>query len=69
MLVFAHHKGVLDALETAVKRMRVGEDGHTQQVPPNITYDFINSSMVTKTIRKDACKYCAQQHGCSCGNS
>jgi FKBP-type peptidyl-prolyl cis-trans isomerase 2 len=64
VLVFAHHKGVLDALETAVKRMRVGEDGHTQQVPPNKTYgklldDYQNHHM----------KMPVNKHGCSCGNS
>ncbi|EIE18768.1 hypothetical protein COCSUDRAFT_49196 [Coccomyxa subellipsoidea C-169] len=32
LLVFAHHKGVLDALEAAVLRMRIGEDGRSHQV-------------------------------------
>ena len=32
VLVFAHHKAVLDALETAVKRLHVGENGRSQQV-------------------------------------
>lgn len=34
LLVFAHHKVVLDGLEDALKHMRVGDEGPPRQVTP-----------------------------------
>lgn len=34
LLVFAHHKVVLNTLEDALKRMRVGDEGPPRQVGP-----------------------------------
>ena len=47
LLVFAHHKPVLDALQDAMKHMRVGDEGPPGQVGPPVedTYSHHSRSL------------------------